>query len=185
MASSFPHRSYFLAFNHICCLILADPLSSHLSATSVAVAVDGPSWTHLVLGFDEQSLLSVVWLLNSWGSLWPFQQLAKKMEMEKQFQRQKAIASKTQSSFQGMICDWTQESDKEKELGSVHIQTPIFSSLPLGNRLVDWALSSRHIRDQGPLFLAADIDKCIKEHRLNLGRKRLSSFKSTYCAFTM
>lgn len=29
MASSFPHRSYFLAFNHVCCLMLANPLSGH------------------------------------------------------------------------------------------------------------------------------------------------------------
>lgn len=44
MASSFPHRSHFLAFNHVCCLTLANPLHSRLSETSVAEAVDGPSW---------------------------------------------------------------------------------------------------------------------------------------------
>lgn len=46
MASSFPRRSHFLAFNHVCCLTLANPLHSRLPETSVAEAVDGPSWMH-------------------------------------------------------------------------------------------------------------------------------------------
>lgn len=46
MASSFPRRSHFLAFNHVCCLTLANPLHSRLPETSVAEAEDGPSWMH-------------------------------------------------------------------------------------------------------------------------------------------
>lgn len=43
-----------------------------------------------VLGFDEQSLPSVGWIVNNRGSLKPFQGLIQKTR--KQFQKQEAIA---------------------------------------------------------------------------------------------
>lgn len=70
MASSFPHRSHFLAFNHVCCLTLANPLGNHLSETSLQPRLlTVPLECILVLEFDEQSLLSVGKLLNSWDSV--------------------------------------------------------------------------------------------------------------------
>lgn len=105
MASSCPHRSDSLAFHHVCCLMLASPLGSHLSETSTAKAVHSPSWTHLGSG---------LWWATPPTSRLDMKQLGLSDALSgtgpgKQFQRQDVIPEKTPSSSLNALCGETQE----------------------------------------------------------------------------
>lgn len=123
MASSFPHRSYFLAFNHVCCLMLANLLGSHLSETSMAEAVHSPSWTHWGSG--------VWWAITSISGL-DIKQLGLSDAISGTCPEDKEAISETRSNcFEDSIkfpqSSWTQENDRRKELDFVfHIQTLLF-----------------------------------------------------------
>lgn len=190
MASSFPHRSYFLAFNHVCCLMLANPLCSRLSETSAAEAVDGPSWMHQGSG--------VWWAIAPISGL-DIKQLGLSATLAGTCPEDREAISETTSdcfknSSQFPWCllwlnttQWSREGTGFCVSYTDSLSFPCFPTYITS--LLHWGLPPRlGSVDLNRTFpLPADIKQHIRTWRLDPGRKTFWLFHSlnTYCACTM